>query len=562
MTGALLWWALNVVAVALLVAMLIEWARVREEVGRRAVSGGVAATGAALLVLTLLALHPLPLRWITVLQEGRTLRNVQQLYGMTTHHGTGFSYVIDVLSGHGITTLPALASFNLVLWGVNGVVFLWLAAAVLRARWAALALALTWAFNLNTLHAAVSETPAMLWTSWCWAGAIAIAALAEPAATPRLRRLALAALTAIALLAALLRTELLFVGAPAVAVGFAVVSGRSERLYAVARTLGGALRALFAGPWWRLVLVVAALLALERLPWPLHVRWLLATLQPFNLAFLDLPRALGVFLPLGMLVLIVLGLVHGLRRWIAFALVPVGVLLLAKLYASAGHGVFFESFRYLAYVTPLVFVLALFGFRELEDWAARWRWPAWWRRVALVALALTFTVWRPPGALKELFGRGHELPGAGTLPAPLLRVSAPLLAWNVQTEVRYLLSLVQRHPECVFVTRALRADSTFDGTPGYDWVAFGGDLPAYERLADTGQGLAAAAAALAPDASCVFFYRGLDCNLIDATSCDPLVEGFVPVEEHVFENLPYADIREYGAHRAEIRLGVYEVSRD
>jgi hypothetical protein len=33
----------------------------------------------------------------------------------------------------------------------------------------------------------------------------------------------------------------------------------------------------------------------------------------------------------------------------------------------------------------------------------------------------------------------------------------------------------------------------------------------------------------------------------------------VALEERVLENLPYSDITEYGAHRAEIRLGVYPV---
>lgn len=558
MSLALLWWAGNILAVALLVAMLIEWARVREGVGRRAVLGGAAAAGAALVALVLLAQHSVPLAWITVLQEGRTLRNVQQLYGMTTHHGPGFGAIIDVLSGHGVTTLPALASFNLVLWAVNAVVFLFLAEAVLRVRWAALVLALTWAANLNTLHAAVSETPAMLWTTLCWAGALAVAALAEPRATPRLRWCALACLAVLAALATLVRRELLLVGGPAVAVGAFVAAGRGDRLHAAARWLGGVARALFAGPWWRLVLVVAGLVALERLPWPLHVRWVIAALQPFNPTFLDLPRALGVFLPLGMLVLIVLGIVHGLRHWVAFALVPLTVLVLARLYASAGHGVYFETFRYLAYVTPLAFLLALFGFRELGALAARWQWPWWWRRVALVALALTFTLWRPPGMLKELFGRGHALPGIGALPPALLRVSAPLLAWNVQTEVRYLLDLVRRHPDCVFLTRALRAESRFDDMPGAQWVAFGAALPTYRTLADAGQSPAAAAAALAPDAACVFVYRGLDCHLRDEHACPPR-DAHAPVEERVFENLPYNDIREYGAHEPEIRLGIYRV---
>jgi hypothetical protein len=337
------------------------------------------------------------------------------------------------------------------------------------------------------------------------------------------------------------------------------VLGWEPHVRRAARTLIAWFRSLIAGPLWVLVAVVVALFVIDRLPWSLHTRWLVAGLQPINLSFLNMPRALGVFLPWGLIALFVLGLVHAVRRWFAFALLPFTLIMLFKVYASAGHGVFFEMFRYLTVLTPIVFFLALFGFRELRTWAERWAWPPWWTRAAVLVLILTCAVWKPPGAMKEMFGRGHQLAGMAQIPGPIAAVTVPLLAWNQQSEVRYLLDLIARYPHCVLLIKATGADAAFDRDRGYRWAALGRSIAQYREVPDDGRSVDQMAAELAPGATCVLFYRGLDCNLADTDGCQAELEGRPALEERVLENLPYSDIKEYGAHRAEIRLGVYPV---
>ena len=70
-------------------------------------------------------------------------------------------------------------------------------------------------------------------------------------------------------------------------------------------------------------------------------------------------------------------------------------------------------------------------------------------------------------------------------------------------------------------------------------------------------GLEQLATELAPEVSCVLFYRSLDCDLVGLDGCRAETDGRTPLEERVLENLPYSEIYEYGAHRPEIRLGVY-----
>jgi len=223
-----------------------------------------------------------------------------------------------------------------------------------------------------------------------------------------------------------------------------------------------------------------------------------------------------------------------------------------KLYASGSSGPFLDKFRYLTFVTPFVSFLALFGFRELSSWAERLAWPAWWRRVAVLLLVATVPAWNP--WQREFFGRRQELPGVST--------AEVFLARNQQTEVRYLLDLLARYPRCVFVAKAPRAESASDPTPGYRWLAFGTRVRALAEKDDASGGaeqIDRVAAELAPDAPCVLFYRSMDCDLVGLDGCTAETDGRSPLEERVVEDLPYSEIYEYGAHRAEIHFAVYPV---
>jgi hypothetical protein len=212
--------------------------------------------------------------------------------------------------------------------------------------------------------------------------------------------------------------------------------------------------------------------------------------------------------------------------------------------------VYFERFRYMTFLTPVALFLALFGFRELADWAQRRAWPPWWKRAAVALLLASCTVWQAAGP-KEIFRRRQALPGVAT--------PGFLLSWNQQTEVRYLLDLVARFPECVFPARSAPTVWVADPRTRYRWLLFGGPVRAFSEIADAGEPLERVAERAAPGAPCVLFYRSLDCNLLDADGCEPQIQGRRPLEERLLENLPYNDVTEYGPHRAEVRLGVYPI---
>jgi len=542
------WQVANGIALVLFAVTLTGWARLQPRVRSRVILGALAVTPVLAALLVLFQPAQVPVAWITVLMEGRSLRNVQQLYGEGAHFGPGFSWLIDALAGHRVTSLPAVVHFNLCLTVVNAILFLLIASYVLRSWWASILFALAYAGNLNTLHAACSETPATLWATHFWLGCVAAAVIDDRAhAAPGLRWVGLGCLAGLTVLAALLRQELLVIGAPAVAVGLARELGWEPAIREAVRSAGRILHGVVAGRLWVFLLAVAGLVAVDCLPFFGRASYVLPVFAPLNLSFVPMIQRLWVFLPLGLIVLFVLGMVHAVRWWLPFLALPFTLLTLLKIYSTASQG-FFEQFRYLTFLTPVVFFVALFGFRELSDWAERRAWPWWWKRPVVVLLLLSVGVSQPFGP-KESFGRRQQLPGV----AP----AAPLLGWNQQTEVRYLLDLVARHPTCVFVVKTVDAGWVRDPRSGYRWAVFGAAVPRFRDMPDHGESAEQVAQALAPGAPCMLFYRSLDCNLVGFDDCRSETQGRVALEEQVLENLPYSDIGSYGAHRAEIRLGVY-----
>src|SRR5690349_8348614 len=138
-TGTSAWLVLNGVVLVVLAVVLGGWAGAHPQVRRRAVIGAACLTLAVVLLLVLFRPAQVPTGWITVLQEGRSLRNVRQLYGQTTHAGRGFQILVALLGGLGMTTLPVVVYLNICLAFANTIIFFFLASYVLQSWWGSLA---------------------------------------------------------------------------------------------------------------------------------------------------------------------------------------------------------------------------------------------------------------------------------------------------------------------------------------------------------------------------------------------------------------------------------------
>jgi hypothetical protein len=163
----------------------------------------------------------------------------------------------------------------------------------------------------------------------------------------------------------------------------------------------------------------------------------------------------------------------------------------------------------------------------------------------MVVFGLTFLVWWPLG-WGTYFDRGHQLPHL-----PRNRV---LLSRNQQTEVRYILDLMDRYPECVFITRNIKVSNS--GKPAFLWGWFGRQVRMDLFEEKPGETLEAVANENVPESPCVLFYYGLDCNKVRGDCCLAQTENRPVLEEHLLENLQYTDFHGTDAHPSQIRLAV------
>jgi hypothetical protein len=469
--------------------------------------------------------------WITPLQEGLTDKHVRALYGDGAHAGSAFGYLISLLAPEGAgAPLRAVVRMNVALSIANAGVFLAIARRVLS--WpAAIAFALVFAFNPVALHAAFSELPAALITTYFLVGT-AVAGVAVDARSPGfVRRLAAVALLFLGASAALVRLETLALSLPAALALALLARAGEERIARVWAGMGRWLLGVMARP---IPIILGALLGIWFIGTALSVGPGFDFLDPFFAASFGLPVTLAYFVPVGPVVLFAFGMIHCLRRPAQFLGLPLGVLALHRAYYSASHAATapFELLRYMTFVLPVALFLALFGWREVIRLGARLQWSEAARRATRTGAALSFVCFTPTAlALVNDFN--------GAAPVSFDRL---LVRRDQQVEVRFLLGLVDRHPDCTFVSRVVPEGvlPTERAGQSIDWavVSFGRGMIAPRRESLAGRPIANLAAAQA--SGCVLYYRGLDCNLPAAGDvCERDVAGLPVIAEITPPNIPY-----------------------
>ncbi len=547
---------LNGLALLLFLVLLAGWLRRFPQYRAVAVSGALLAAGAVGAVI--LAWDParIPAGWVTVLHEGYGYQNVMQLCGSGVHAESNFLVLQELWSGveayySGSVVLRATVLVNICLAAVNTIFFFVVAYVMSRKAWVALLVSFLMAANLNFIHATASETPAQLLLAYFLMATLPAALLnAREKAGGFTAWVAMFDLVLLCVLACATRFDMIVLGLPAVVSGLV-------RLFSLGPRILARLEVLWR--WsrrnWRWLLPAAVAVAAASTIWwagyqypgDPRVGWAIDGLFPFNPSFLTPPRFLVVYLPLGLVLLIVLGFVGAFRRLFTTFFLPLSLLVLWRTYYSATHGYggpFYERFRFLTYLGPAFIFLALYGFRELGRWIVRGAHT----RLAAVLLGLLFLAWCPWG-WGGYFDAGHDLP---SLPRNRL-----LLSRNQQTEVRYLLDLMDRYPECAFLTRTIKHDDR--GRPRYLWGLFGKKVRTDLFLQNEGETLYDVAASRTADHPCVLFYYGLDCQKESGDGCRAEIENRPVVEEHRLENLQYTDYHGGDSHPAVIRLGVFRV---
>lgn len=539
-------------ALLLVAALLVAWCRLHPKRRALTATAVIAMVGLTVAVRRVPS-SAVPAAWATTLQEGLDAQNIRALHGLGAHAGRNFVNVIRALADSDMPTLHDVVRMNLWLAGMNAIAFFVVARHALERRVTAALFTLVFAGNLVSLHASVSELPAELCAAYFFMGVVGAAVLGERARAPRWTKpAALALLALLTGLAAFTRLEIAGIGALALAVGSApFVLG--EARWAKARA---AIAAWLAGiPSWSLrrkLIVALALIVPAPFAHSLLSGWVTEGLHPLNFSFLTMPGVLWLlWIPLGVVVLSVLGVIHSVRHSERFMGLPFALIILYRTYYSASHLTFYELLRYMTFLTPIALFLGLFGFREVALAAERRGWSPRWRENAAFVVAGLCAVLPMPG-LREHFQHGDYGARFGAHDVLLTR--------NQQIEVRYMLELMDRSPECVFIARTSHADHNTGPISEYDLMLFGRPLREPIPVNDRGERLEDVLRRLAPMVRCARVFRGLDCNLTSSDGCPALTEGRRLLERRTFGTLPYNDVPERGEAGPIVDLSVYAVA--
>jgi hypothetical protein len=493
---------------------------------------GIAAALLAVVLIRFPA-REIPVDWITVLSEGTGKRNVLHVFGEGVRAGPGFSALTGLVTRPDVLPIRSVVHLNVCLTLVNGALYFLVARQVLKSALGAFVLLALFVASPMLRFSALSELPSQLIGLYLLSSVVGAFGLRSEHQTTS--RLAFALLFVSTVLVALTRVEVAVLGAGALAIGALHVRSGPAAVSALERRLIELLRRLWKLPWWQHALWIAAFLVLER-AFSGRLAWAIAGVSPANFSFVLFPFFAASVVPIPALVLFLLGVVHAVRHLFAFLLLPITLLVLYRVFHVASHGVAFEMLRYGSMLLPVMMVLAPFGWRELRWFAQRRGWSDRWRPYSIVVLGLATIVGRPHGA-RDL--------------VPMWRLER-----DQQRDVRALVSSIEHHPSCAIVTRVQREDHDVGARASWDFMVFGARYRDVRALSAGDLTPEGAASIAAPDAACVLFHHGLDCNRLAAdcrSALGPARELYL--DRHA--SSPYSDVDEYGAHRPVIELGLY-----
>lgn len=539
-------------AAGLLVVVGAAYAWAHREARVRIALALVVATAAGFAVFGVLQPDDVPAAWLTPLQEGNSLRTIEQLYAQTAHAGAAWSAFVSALADGGRADMRFVVWADLWLAVVAGAL-LWL---VVRERtgrplvaWGAV---VAWGASPVALNALFSEQPSILLSALLLAGLVGVVA-SRDAALGRGRVAGLALAVTCGVLAVAVRGEMGALVVPALAMSIAAAVGWEHRLHALGSAARRRLAVVRTWSGARLALTgVAAVLALAVAPglMPNPFDWAIASLNPLDTWWLDLPVMLREAFPWSVALLALAGGVVMARAASRWCLLPYSLLWLVGTYHCAAHGTGFEMRRYLSMPLVLFVVLAAEGWRAFEQLAARRAGPRRWQVPAIVTL-LAFSVQPYAQSTHSAWLREREARPADAL-------SRVLLDRAPQRELRWLLPQVEQEPGCAFVAR-VRGPKSGGGDP-WVYAVFGGPVPELRTVPATGSSAVAAAAELAPGVACVRVYRSLDCAFAGA-SCDADVGDAHPLESTAMHVLAYSDSDEYGELPGSATLALWAPAR-
>lgn len=346
-----------------------------------------------------------------------------------------------------------------------------------------------------------------------------------------------------------------------------------DALRAIAAWVWGRLRAGDRALWTAVVGAVAAigfvsayLLGLE-LTDNMYVRWAVRGVIPFNPSIVDLPALSAAWLPVGIVVLALIGLVAALLKPLKYGLFAVALVVCFRTWEAAGHRCYPEMIRYMTFLTPVVLFAAAVGIREVCARVAdegRRKYVA----LGLTALALTPTLpgahsfYEPDDATVWRYlswGESGGLSATHPMTMPMFSdvVSAPrdLLTYDQQWAGQVVRRVARG--KCMVVTRVADGQLGIDNSQRDRLVLTQHGVVKLQWPSEEGA-VAAVLARVEEAGICARYLRGMDCDLGSGDRCDGDVAGLRQAGAACETSAkPYNDVKEYGRRVAPRTMALY-----
>jgi len=274
----------------------------------------------------------IPTNLVTPLQETLSRQNIYVLYGLQKTDPSFLMLKVLLASfGRASPCLKNIVKMNLWFAVVNFIFFFFIAYHLLKKAPLALLFSVVFAFNLCSIHSAVSESDPQFMTTIFFLGILAASVADHPHTRKSRRKDAHLLLVILTIVAGLAREEFALFGILALSVILWNRHADNPNLQQLQTYLYSLLRKFEEWPLRNKLLLIAGLIV----PWvSIDLRppwlWIVDGFHPLNPSIATFPFVLSFFLPAGVIVLFVIGMWHTLKLSRRFLLLPVAVIVLYR----------------------------------------------------------------------------------------------------------------------------------------------------------------------------------------------------------------------------------------
>lgn len=490
---------------------------------------------------------------LVIMHEGRSGRVIHTIAGVYNHLAYPYrDFLLMLISKYRILPIKLLFYMNVIISGINVVLFSLLVILLLKRYWLLVAIFIySFATDIRFFNTAFSETVGPLINLYLFIGILVIVSYEFIAQKRPLsfieRSIPLALVLAICILLHVTRDEMMIITIPIAIFALLKLFNKENKLTEIIEYLK---KIAINYPVHVLIstaIIIGIISFIFRLFEYIDFRLLMVAMAT-RVWKLNIMSALIVHYAssnLCMMVLCMLGLAYSLWHWRKHWGLPIILLILTSIYYFAAIYTYYEFFRYTSTIMALYYFLGLYGTRMLEYFPSLRRGDRL-NPYLYGALVLMLFADQPYGFFEYHLRNDY-----------IGEYTGYSIKRNMQIEAKFIVKCIEKYPYATFISVVNRSDTRTDIEKNRDnWnilVFNSQNLESYsldyglQKLIDE------------LDAGELLFLKPADAYLQNTVDYERFHKNFVLMDSEKFPNMPYNNAIEYGAHKPEITLALYRI---